>query len=367
MASGNEGSRTPRRLTHEQRKVMESDGVSLYEEAVAGDGIDAGDARFEPGSPMRAALDILLDLQLLIPDAGGERLHASEPSAAQAQVVTPLGREGAELLTESAHWASAFRQMSHAWRRSPVADSGMFTELHGIEAITSYIRAIIADATEEMLTAQPQALRGMHQLPEATKRDAAMIERGVSMRTLYQHAARRNTATREYVRIVSEAGAQVRTLDEFFNRMIIIDKQVALIPSAETTHIAVAIRQPAIVAYLLDVFERAWERGRPFSAPGASVKEDIANEQRAMTIRMLIEGHSDPASSKRLGVSARTYAGYIADLKEEYDAVTRFQLGYYMGQRGLTGTEGYLQRRREAEDAEAVDEKPPLDDGWPDF
>jgi hypothetical protein len=38
-------------------------------------------------------------------------------------------------------------------------------------------------------------------------------------------------------------------------------------------------------------------------------------------------------------VSARTFAGYVADLKEEYDAETRFQLGYTMGQAGVSGTE----------------------------
>ena len=50
-----------------------------------------------------------------------------------------------------------------------------------------------------------------------------------------------------------------------------------------------------------------------------------------MTIRLLVEGHSDPASAKRLGVSTRTYAGYIAALKEEYGVQTRFQLGHAMG------------------------------------
>ena len=39
----------------------------------------------------------------------------------------------------------------------------------------------------------------------------------------------------------------------------------------------------------------------------------------------------DPASAKRLGVSTRTYAGYIAALKDEYGVQTRFQLGYAMG------------------------------------
>ncbi len=71
-----------------------------------------------------------------------------------------------------------------------------------------------------------------------------------------------------------------------------------------------------------------------------------------MTIRMLIEGHSDPVSAKRLGVSPRTYAGYVADLKQEYDAETRFQLGYAMGARGVSGNEtperGRPSRRRVA-------------------
>ena len=58
-----------------------------------------------------------------------------------------------------------------------------------------------------------------------------------------------------------------------------------------------------------------------------------------MTMRMLIEGHSDPVSAKRLGVSPRTYAGYVADLKAEYDAETRFQLGYTMGRMGISGQE----------------------------
>ena len=48
-------------------------------------------------------------------------------------------------------------------------------------------------------------------------------------------------------------------------------------------------------------------------------------------MRMLIEGHSDPVSAKRLGVSPRTYAGYVADLKEDFEAETRFQLGYTLG------------------------------------
>jgi DNA-binding CsgD family transcriptional regulator len=47
-----------------------------------------------------------------------------------------------------------------------------------------------------------------------------------------------------------------------------------------------------------------------------------------MTLRMLVEGHSDAASAKRMGVSPRTYATYISSLKQEYGVQTRFQLAW---------------------------------------
>jgi hypothetical protein len=56
-----------------------------------------------------------------------------------------------------------------------------------------------------------------------------------------------------------------------------------------------------------------------------------------MAIRLLLEGHSDPASAKRLAVSTRTYAGYIAALKDDYGVETRFQLGYAMGREAGAG------------------------------
>ena len=66
-----------------------------------------------------------------------------------------------------------------------------------------------------------------------------------------------------------------------------------------------------------------------------------------MTIRMLIGGHADPVGAKRLGVSPRTYAGYVSELKEEFEVETRFQLGYEMGRRGVTGRDVPPARDRE--------------------
>ena len=119
--------------------------------------------------------------------------------------------------------------------------------------------------------------------------------------------------------------------DEFFRRLIVVDRQVAVVPASDNHHVAIAIHDKSLIAYLVDIFERAWERAQPFNLSGNQVERNIAADVRAMTIRLLVEGHSDPASAKRLGVSTRTYAGYIAALKDEYGVQTRFQLGYAMG------------------------------------
>ena len=321
----------------EDRELFEREATGLYEQLLTEGGIPVEDPRIAEGAPLRRAFDLLVELGLLQLDDPRTTWRPLEPSNAQSRVVTPLGTEGARLIEESARWASAFAGLNQSWRRSPAAaESGLFLYLHG-DAINPYLTTLITEAQEELLTAQPQANRNAKALSEAAVRDIAFIKRGLSMRTLYQHSARRHPATHRYVAEVTKHGAEVRTLDEFFNRMIVVDRQVALIPAADNQATAVVVREPAIVAYLVDIFERAFARARPFSTSESRVMKEIASEQRSMTIRMLIEGHPDAGSAKRLGVSPRTYAGYVAELKEEYGAETRFQLGYTMGQLGIAG------------------------------
>jgi hypothetical protein len=320
----------------DDRHLLRSDAARLYEEIVTEGGLKEGDPRI---AREKRAFDLLLELGLVTPGPETGAYQAVDPGAVQSRVVSPLGQEGARLLDESSQWAQAFAGLAQAWRRSPETSRGPFT-LVLEEAIDPFIAGLVAECEEEVLTAQPQTGRNRKALAAAAVRDAALLERGMKMRTLYQHSARRQAITRKYVSTVTALGAEVRTLDEFFNRLIIIDRRVAVIPSREEVRSAMVIREPSIVAYLADIFERTWERGRPFTmAQEATTMSGIAYEQRAMTIRMLIEGHSDPVSAKRLGVSARTYAGYVADLKEEYEADTRFQLGYTMGRLGISGNE----------------------------
>ena len=323
----------------DERALFEAGATELYDEIVAAEGLKADDPRIVEDGPLRAPFDLLKGLGLLHLDSSSGTWLPEDPARVQSRVVSPLSQQATTLLEESSQWAQAFGTLSQSWRRSPLsqgAGQGPFTYLRD-EAIGPHLATLISEAETELITAQPQSGRDAQSVAAAVLRDTAAIDRGIRMRTLYQHSARRSTFTHKYVAEVTARGAEVRTLDEFFKRMIMIDRRVAVIPASEDNRSAVAVSEPSVVAFLLDVFERAWERARPFTNRDTSMLKSIAVEQRAMTIRMLIEGHSDPVSAKRLGVSPRTYAGYIADLKAEYEAETRFQLGYTMGKAGVGG------------------------------
>jgi hypothetical protein len=324
----------------EERALFEDDATKLYEEVCQRGGISASDDRIAEDGDLRRAFDLLVDMGLLVFDSEQDQWNPDDPASVQSRIVSPLSQEAAKLLTESSRWSSAFGNLTQSWRRAPQSSArGPFTYLRTFELINSVLDQLLAECEEEMLTAQPEGGRNARALARAALRDIELLERGATMRTLYQHSARRSSVTHKYVAAVTARGAEVRTLDEFFNRMILVDRRVAVIPAQGEVGVAVVVREPAVVGFLLDVFERSWERGRPFTNRETSLLKDIAAEQRAMTMRMLIEGHSDPVSAKRLGVSPRTYAGYVADLKADYDADTRFQLGYTMGRMGISGQE----------------------------
>ncbi len=315
----------------ERRALLKGAAGDLFREIVAAGVLPAEDPRLVNGHPDHPALDLLIDLGLLRQDPALGGFVAVDPATVQSSLVAPMGRQVVELLDESAAWADTFGSLGQSFRRTPISGSPL-AEIRGLPSINRFLEAAVDDAETELLTAQPAGARKAVVLQQAVDRDLRALERGVQMRTLYQHTARRSRATRDHVERILGLGAQVRTLDEFFNRLIVIDRRLAVIPG-EGPEVAVAIDDPNLVSYLADIFDRSWERGREYDERGAASESDIAAEVRQLTVRMLTEGHSDPASAKRVGVSTRTYASYVAALKDEYGVETRFQLGLAMGSR----------------------------------
>ncbi|TMR01166.1 LuxR family transcriptional regulator [Actinomadura soli] len=210
------------------------------------------------------------------------------------------------------------------------AVSGGFEPLEGTDTIDRRIAAAIGRCRAELLTAQPGGSRDGERLRTALERDRRALRRGASMRTLYQHTARHDRATVAYVDEISAAGAEVRTFDEFFNRLIIVDRRICFLPGSPDGATAVAVTVPAVVRYLADVFDRVWQRSDPFAA---YTTHNITTPVQSRIVRMLIDGETGTVIAKRLGISDRTFAKRVARMKADYGVLTHFQLGYEIGRR----------------------------------
>ena len=215
-----------------------------------------------------------------------------------------------------------------------ISNEARISYLHGLDAISSAIDDALKSAQQEILTAQPDGPRPGPVLDDALESVRRHIEAGVAMRTLYQHTTRFDEATKTYVRRVTDYGVRVRTLAEFFDRLIIIDDSVAFISANESRTVGLAIREPAIVRFLKDTFERSWDRAKSFPfvpLHAAKAADDVIPSLRESISKLLIGGYSDKRIARRLGISERSLQGHIAVMKQQLGANTRLQLGYLLG------------------------------------
>ncbi|MGW4223440.1 hypothetical protein ACWEG1_08235 [Streptomyces bauhiniae] len=239
-------------------------------------------------------------------------------------------------VAEQADWAPPKRPDA-AGTRPDTGETGSvnsaFRYLNGLPDINRAIQNELAGAREEILTAQPDGSRPPSVLRDALASVRRQLAAGVAMRTLYQHSTRFDEPTKQYVKVVTEFGVQVRTLPEFFERLIIIDRSAAFIPGSRDRQTAVLVREPAVVGFLTDVFTRQWDRAEPFPfvpVRAAEAAGEVIPDMRESIRKLLIEGRSDKEIARRLGLSLRSLQSHVARLKEDYGAQHRLQLGYLM-------------------------------------
>jgi hypothetical protein len=130
---------------------------------------------------------------------------------------------------------------------------------------------------------------------------------------------------------MTSVGGQVRTLGEPFTRLIVVDRLIAVIPFDGDTERAAVVQDEAVVAYLVNQFDGCWERAIPFLG-GNDVPPEVVSRLRANIIRMMLQGVGHRVIARSLGLSERTLARHIAELREEHDAETLFQLGWKMAE-----------------------------------
>ncbi|MFF7279567.1 helix-turn-helix transcriptional regulator [Streptomyces griseorubiginosus] len=285
----------------------------------------------------------LLELALLHPDP--DDMDWLVPTAPQ-EVMTRLLREVHDEVSASQRRVGA--AVAAVERYAGLAPSvvaggaGEGTAIRVLDGL-SRIQAAMDEATEacttEVLTVQPGGIRPEHELTEGLHRALALRGRGVRMRDLYTHVARHGQGLLNYLELMGGA-VQARTLDEVIDRLILFDRTVAFIPANADRTLALELRHPALVEYLVTVFERLWRLAIPLTAPLPDTGIEGISHREQSIAALLAEGHQDAVIAERLGISVRTCRAHIARLSETLGAASRTQLGVRIAQVGLDGAAG---------------------------
>ncbi|MFG2875215.1 helix-turn-helix transcriptional regulator [Streptomyces sp. NPDC048337] len=280
----------------------------------------------------------LLEFALLHPDPDDDNwLRPVPPSVALAQRLHPLEREILQRRRSSIELTEAFEPFMAISALTP-APTHAITVLEGFNRINAALNVATAECQAEMLTIQPGGGRSENILNQAIERDQPLIRRGVSMRTLYQHTVRHSRGTMAYVDRMASGKVEIRTLEELVERLIICDESVAFIPASDDQQIALELRHPALVRYLVRVFEQLWRRATPLNEqiPYDPTPSGISGVQRSIA-QLLVEGHVDEAIARRLGMNVRTCRAHIAKLATALGSGSRAQLGFLIAQSGILG------------------------------
>lgn len=260
-----------------------------------------------------------------------------DPAIAVRGIERRLLTEWAALNEEIVLLHRTFESMRAAYERSEWSVTGARESIEtivGAEAVDAAIEDAFQQCVHEVRTAQTGSGASPRWLDRA--RHQRLLERGIRTRMLFQHVARFHVPSRSAVARVAALGSQVRTLDEFFEQLTVVDDAVAFLPAGEQRDDIVAVRHPAIIRFLADVFDRAWTRGLPFSpAQDTRVSRQAVDGTRLAVMRLVLEGSTDEVGARRVGLSLRNYREHVRALMAQFGVRTRAQLGYRIGASGL--------------------------------
>lgn len=159
----------------------------------------------------------------------------------------------------------------------------------------------------------------------------AEVAGGREMRTIYPSWFLQDGHPREamWVRSWADVGERQRLLEEVPHPFAVFGADLVLAATTwgAATPDLLAIRSPVVVQVFVALFDRLWRSAVPVPETRQAGEED-------RLLAMLAGGIKDEAIARSLGVSLRTVRRRVAELMEQYDAQTRFQLGSALQRQG---------------------------------
>lgn len=261
------------------------------------------------------------------------------PSVAALTLARPIKRAILDQRAALDTLIASLSPMDSVYRHERQRHKAHVQPLIGREVIDTAVQGALETCSEELLSAHPEGGRPSGALADALPRFLALAGRGIRQRTLYGHTVRAHGPTLAHMERLTQEGAEVRTVGEGFERLIVCDRSaafIAVLTESGKEAYALEIREPGLIQYLTKTFEAVWERAVPveFDTTGQLPPRLTGEIQRAI-LELMVRGHTDEAISQRLGLSTRTIGAHIKRAATRFGSRSRAELGFRLAKAGV--------------------------------
>ncbi|WBB56656.1 helix-turn-helix domain-containing protein [Verrucosispora sp. WMMD573] len=272
------------------------------------------------------ALDELIELALVSesPVSPG----SLRPTSPKVGLAALLARAKAEIAQQQ-YEIEATQAAIHALSEAHQADhQDQLIQIVQLESVRQRLQQLARLTQKECLSFNPGGAHRPDAMAASKPVNQEALERGVTIKSIYQESFRNDPGTLAYARWFNGLGGETRCLPVVLFQMVIVDRRIALLPvdPNDARKGAIEIHNEGITAALSALFDHAWSTATPFGA-AATVDENGLEPTERQLLQLLGDGNTDEVTARKLGLSVRTVQRMMSDLTARLGAESRFQAG----------------------------------------
>jgi DNA-binding NarL/FixJ family response regulator len=150
-----------------------------------------------------------------------------------------------------------------------------------------------------------------------------LLDRGVTMRFLYDAAILEDADMLRVALADVAAGAHARVVDELPGDFLVVDGSRALLTTSFDPINAMYTEGASFVAMLVDLFESVWSSARPVGHHSWDDATGDLTDGHRQVLSLVVNGLSNEAIARTLRVNPRTVRRRIDDLIDGYGVASR--------------------------------------------
>ncbi|MEV8319572.1 LuxR C-terminal-related transcriptional regulator [Streptomyces sp. NPDC059900] len=208
--------------------------------------------------------------------------------------------------------------------------------VEGLDEIRARLDDLAFFAHKEMLALQPDGVLSPGYIESARPLDLRCIRRGITMRYVVLRDGLEDAATSDYLHELAELGAEIKTVDTMMDRMVVYDREVAVVPMdpAASARGALVVRQAGLVSNMVAYFEKVWAAADDLPGRGPGDAADVLGPLERQVLETLSRVDKDEVAARQMGISIRTFRRHVAELLVKLGASNRFQAALMAKERG---------------------------------